>query len=272
MEIYYPSRKEKDLSKTTHLAIAAHPDDIELMAADGILACYKKADLHFTGVVVTDGAGSPRTGRYEKVTDEKMCELRKKEQKEAAKIGKYLGQIFLDYQSAGVKLHQREEVTGSLLEVLEKTKPKVVYLHNLADKHDTHVATALRAIEAMRCLQAPPEKVYGCEVWRSLDWLLDDEKVVADLSKHQKLLRRIMGVFDSQIAGGKRYDLAIEGRRRANATFSASHSTDLAEAASFLMDLTPLIKDKTLSPLSYIEAAISRFGQEVQERIEKLQR
>ena len=34
----------------------------------------------------------------------------------------------------------------------------------------------------------------------------------------------LIGVFDSQIAGGKRHDLAVLGRRRANATYNASHA------------------------------------------------
>jgi len=33
----------------------------------------------------------------------------------------------------------------------------------------------------------------------------------------------LLGVFESQIAGGKRYDLALMGRRRANATYFESH-------------------------------------------------
>ncbi len=61
--------------------------------------------------------------------------------------------------------------------------------------------------------------MYGCEVWRDLDWLNDDEKVLLDCSQHQNIARALSSVFDSQIIGGKRYDLAVEGRRAANATF-----------------------------------------------------
>ncbi|MFP4541109.1 MAG: hypothetical protein ACLFR7_05730, partial [Opitutales bacterium] len=73
-----------------------------------------------------------------------------------------------------------------------------------------------------------PERVLGCEVWRGLDWMPDDEKVPLDVSGNLELAQQLNGVFDSQIVGGKRYDLATIGRRRANATFLESHHADAA--------------------------------------------
>ena len=112
--------------------------------------------------------------------------------------------------------------------MLKATQPTYLYTHNLADKHDTHVAVALRAIQAVRSLPTSrrPQRVFGCEVWRDLDWLLDEDKVPFDLTEHQSLQVALLGVFDSQIAGGKRYDLATMGRRRANATYFQSHGVD----------------------------------------------
>ncbi|RPJ85479.1 MAG: PIG-L family deacetylase, partial [Acidobacteria bacterium] len=52
------------LARTTHLCLAAHQDDIEIMAFHGISECFGRTDRHFTGVTVTDGAGSPRDGIY----------------------------------------------------------------------------------------------------------------------------------------------------------------------------------------------------------------
>ena len=49
-----------------------------------------------------------------------------------------------------------------------------------------------------------------------------------DVSGRDNLAAAMNGVFDSQIAGGKRYDLATIGRRAANATFFESHATDQA--------------------------------------------
>ena len=52
----------------------------------------------------------------------------------------------------------------------------------------------------------------------------------------------LLGVFDSQVCGGKRYDLATMGRRRANATYLASHGVDESTSLIFGMDLTPLME------------------------------
>lgn len=67
-DFFNPS--DKPLSHTTHLAIAAHQDDIEIMAGGPILDCYGKYEKWFTGVVVTDGAGSPRSGVYANYTND----------------------------------------------------------------------------------------------------------------------------------------------------------------------------------------------------------
>ena len=63
---------EAALARTTHLGISAHQDDLEIMAIDGILKCFQQPDRWFTGVVVTNGSGSPRTGLYANTTDEEM--------------------------------------------------------------------------------------------------------------------------------------------------------------------------------------------------------
>ena len=64
--LYIPDGEQQDkaISRTTHLAISAHQDDIEFMAYAPIAECFGKTDKWFGGVVVTDGAGSPRSGLY----------------------------------------------------------------------------------------------------------------------------------------------------------------------------------------------------------------
>jgi len=115
-----------------------------------------------------------------------------------------------------------------------------------------------------------PQHLYGCEVWRNLDWLNDKDKVVFDVSAHENLATSLVGIFDSQICGGKRYDLATMGRRRANASYLDSHATDVATSVIFGIDLTPLIKDPSLDLKEYIGGFINRFAEEVSSRIAKL--
>jgi LmbE family N-acetylglucosaminyl deacetylase len=273
-EIFVPDElpPEKALARTTHLAVAAHQDDLEIMAFDGILKCFQRDERWFTGVVVTDGAGSPRDDLYRDITDESMRLVRRKEQRKAAVVGEYAAQILLDHPSAAVKDPEATQVADDLAAVLQAARPEVVYTHNLADKHDTHVAVALRLIAALRRLPAAerPRQVFGCEVWRDLDWLLDADKVAFDVSAHENLQAALLGVFDSQICGGKRYDLATMGRRTAHATYYASHATDLATSLAFAMDLTPLISEPLRDVAPFVQDHIDRLARDVRERIEKL--
>lgn len=273
-EIYVPDGAEVSsaLARVTHMAIAAHQDDIEIMALEGILACFGQPDKWFLGVVTTDGAGSPRDGLYARYTDAEMRTVRRVEQKKAAFVGEYAAAAFLDHPSSGVKNAADNGPKNDIKALLEAALPDVVYTHNLADKHDTHVAVALRTIAAIREMPpaARPRKLYGCEVWRDLDWMVDTDKVAFDLSQHEALQVALLGVFDSQIAGGKRYDLASMGRRRANATYYASHGVDTTLGTSFAMDLTPLVLDDSLSPLAFTQQHIQRFAQDVTERFKRL--
>ena len=75
------------LSRTTHLGIGAHQDDLEFMAFHGILAGYEKRS--FAGVTCTNGSGSARTGKFASFTDEQMMAVRRQEQRRAAEIGRY---------------------------------------------------------------------------------------------------------------------------------------------------------------------------------------
>lgn len=260
---------EAALARTTHLCLAAHQDDIEIMAYHGIAACFGQADLWFTGVVATNGAGSSRSGIYGRYSDEEMQKVRLLEQRKAAYVGEYACQIQLGYSSAQVKNPGETAVVGDLTAILRASKPEVVYLHNLADKHDTHIAVALRSIAALRAVRAEwrPRKVYGCEVWRDLDWLPDTCKQVLPVSARPNLAASLVGIFDSQVSGGKRYDLATAGRRLAHATYYASHETDEETALSFAMDLTPLIEDVDLSIREYVLGFVDRFRLDVEQRL-----
>ncbi len=270
-EIFIPDNMfhEDAIARTTHMAISAHHDDIEIMAYDGISKCFGREDSWFMAAVVTNGAGSPRNGLYEDFSDERMQQVRKLEQKKAAFVGEYSALALMDYSSYDVKDPANTEVSDEVRELILAAKPKVVYTHNLADKHPTHVATAIKVIRALREIpeESLPQKVYGCEVWRNLDWMNDEEKVAFDVSGHPNIAAAVLGVFDSQICGGKRYDLASQGRRTGNATYYAFHATDEASGLSFAMDLTPLVTDKRMDICEYIMGYIDRFREDVRRNL-----
>ncbi|MFT5131279.1 MAG: LmbE family N-acetylglucosaminyl deacetylase [Rhodothermales bacterium] len=267
-DVLVPSNEPLDvaLPRTTHMGIGAHQDDLEIMALHGILNCYQQTDTHFGGITCTDGAGCSRAGLYADYSDDEMARVRMCEQRKAAVMGDYSAMFQLGYSSGAIKQAEgsaalREEIT----EILLKARPDVVYAHNPADKHSTHIAVLSASIAALRALpeDARPSKVYGCEVWRDLDWLADDRKELLDVSGRDGLSNALIGMFDSQVTGGKRYDLACAGRRRANATYLDSHRSDDTDAIWFAMDLTPLVLDPELDIITFTLEHIFNFASDV---------
>jgi LmbE family N-acetylglucosaminyl deacetylase len=270
-EIYVPDGRPvaAALKRITHLGIGAHQDDLEFMAFHGIVEGFASQTKWFGGVTCTNGSGSARTGKYKKFSDEQMMVVRRREQNRAAKLGKYGVMIQLDFPSRAVKSAADTTLKEELKKILAATRPESVYTHNLADKHDTHIGVAIAALQAMRELPRShrPKRVIGCEVWRNLDWLADVAKVVMDVSGYDHLAAQLNGVFDSQIAGGKRYDLATLGRRSANATFFDAHATDTATQLIFGMDLTPLVTDESTDLVDYAAGFITQFRADVKAQL-----
>jgi LmbE family N-acetylglucosaminyl deacetylase len=266
-DIFIPDEKpaSEALSRITHLGIGAHQDDLEFMAFHGILQCHHDPDRWFGGVTCCDGAESSRTGEFAHYSDDEMREVRRREQRRAASVGEYGIMIQLDHPSAGIRNPENHSLRDDLRGILAEIQPEVIYTHNPADKHGTHVAVVLTLLEVLRTLapETLPERVIGCEVWRDLDWLPDDEKVVMDVSGGDHLASQLTTVFQSQIAGGKRYDLATMGRRSANATFLKAKEADEADQVIFGMDLTPLITDPARDITEFVTGKIERFRAEV---------
>ncbi len=127
-EIFIPDGKSEAeaFSRITHLGIGAHQDDLEFMAFHGIVECYASDGKWFGGVTCTNGAGSSRTGAYEKFTDAQMMAARRTEQKQAATAGRYCVMIQLDYPSSAVKSSTDPSLPNDLQAILAATQPEVV--------------------------------------------------------------------------------------------------------------------------------------------------
>ena len=273
MDLYVPDGLENEcaLARTTHLGIGAHHDDLEFMAFHGILECFHSAVKWFGGIICTDGSGSVKSGAYAGVTTVELAKIRIKEQHHAASIGRYSFVAQLGYQSKGLVTKPRGELVADLVAILARMHPLVVYTHNPADKHETHLRVLVGALEALRSLSPEnrPQQLLGCEMWRGLEWMSDADKVVMSVGGQDHLASALIGVFDSQIASGKRYDLAIAGRRRANATLLNSHSGDGLTEAAFAMDLTPLIGADTSDLVDFTLNYVDRFREDIRTKLEQ---
>jgi len=259
---------EDALARITHLGVGAHQDDLEFHALHGILQCWERKDRSFGGITCTDGGGSSRTGFYREFSDAQMRTLRIEEQDRAATIGHYGIMVQLGCPSAKARDRRDPALMNDLETLLHAMQPEVIYTHNLADKHETHVAVARNVIAAIRTLPPArrPRKLLGFEGWRALDWLVGDDKIRLDVSAHPDLAKALAGVFDSQIAGGKRYDLAMDGRRTANATLDDPYAPDAMNRVMIAMDMTPLILDDDLDPLEFTLAFVHRLEEDIRKK------
>lgn len=275
INLYIPDglATEAAIQRTTHLGIGAHQDDLEFMALHGILQGYQKQDVWFGGITCTDGAGSSRTGPYVDYSDEQMKAVRIEEQKTAANIGQYSFMAQLGHPSSHAKdPGKRDALRDDIRALLTQARPDVIYTHNPFDKHATHVGVLLAVLGAIRSLPESdrPRVIFGCEVWRGLDWLPDASKVLHNVSAHPNLAAALNGVFDSQITGGKRYDLAVEGRRLSNATFLDAHAIDQGDRIAYAIDLSELA-DPSASIESFTERHLSELKNEITTQLKALQ-
>jgi LmbE family N-acetylglucosaminyl deacetylase len=265
---FYPqnaSELEKNLEKVTHLGIGAHQDDLEIMSFHGINECYARDDRWFGGIICTNGSGTFDKDRGDEGSDSNRIKLREKEQECAARIGHYGFVAQMGYSSEELKRNETESFINDLFQLLSMINPRVIYTHNPADKHITHVAVLVNVIKVIRELpeENQPGIIYGCEAWRDLDWLSDLDKVILDVTDRNNLALPLLEVFNSQIKGGKRYDLATIGRRLSNATFFNPHEKDRNEQIWYAMDLTPLIRDYKIDIIDYVSEYIEGFKQEI---------
>ena len=245
----------------THLGIGAHPDDLEFMALHGILASYTNPENRFGAVVITDGAGSPGAADREHLVAQ-----RRTEQRRAAELGRYGFVVQLGYDSRAVKGGpQFHDLVEDLTALLRASDAGIVYSHQPFDRHPTH-QWAFRATLAALHRLPPDQRPFrwlGGEVWRGLDWLPAGRKVRLDVSGGVGLAAQLGKVWTSQLTGGKRYDLAVDGRYRANATFDNSHASDAATHLSYAIDLTELLATNGPTTDAFVDAVLAEFAAEI---------
>ena len=265
--IYLPLNRKTQPVKW--LCICAHQDDCEIMAIDGILKGYYSKKYSFALVETTDGGGSARTGKFANYTDDEMKAVRVKEQEAASEIGKYNSLYMLGYSSKEVKDRNNQQIVDEYVKIIKELRPEVIYTHSILDKHPTHIGVVLKVIQALRKLpkEYQPKKFYGCEVWRGLDWISDDVKLGFNVSRNERLQKRILDVFESQIAGGKAYTKASIGRRYQNATYFQSHSVDSYKMISYAINMGVLLEKPELSVKEFALSFVEDLKKEISETI-----
>jgi LmbE family N-acetylglucosaminyl deacetylase len=265
-ELFVPDGRTPDeaLARVTHVGIGAHADDLELMAFHGIARCLSTPGCWFGGVVASDGARAPRIGRFSALSNEELRDVRRAEQRAAATRGRYAMVAQLDYASPQV-IAGDTKLVDDLHGLLDATRPRVVYTHDPADRHATHAAICAATIAALRRMPAQyrPSRLYGCEVWRSLDWLAEPDLVRLDVSGHDDTWRALLACFPSQTEGARPYERGALGRAQANAVFSEARVAGGGGGVWLAMDLSPLLRDDALSLAAFVDDVVARFAAEL---------
>src|ERR1700712_5686397 len=116
----------------TAIAIAAHPDDIELMMA-GTLLLLKKQDyeIHYINL----SSGNVGTTEYDSET---IKDIRLKEAQQSAKI---LGAHFHPPFCDDLEIFYEEKTLRKLSAIIREVKPKIVLTHSPVDYMEDHTNT-----------------------------------------------------------------------------------------------------------------------------------
>lgn len=259
----------KGPNTTNLLAISAHQDDIEIMAMDGILKAFGSKKYAFYACVVGDGANCYKAGKYSDISDKEMVEQRSQEQTRAGQIGEYDG-LYLLKHSRDYLFKNRELVVKELAKLISDINPDIVYTHNIFDRSETHRLITSMVVDAIMTMpeETRPRLLYGCEIFRSLDWLPERYKVTFDISDNRDLQLRLVGVYDTRAEQSKNYTKAIMGRKMANAAFAACKEIDDEEKLLWYgINLTPVIQ-KNIALKDYCIKVLNDANKELLEGIE----
>ncbi|MCI5073059.1 PIG-L family deacetylase [bacterium] len=257
----------------SHLAIGAHPDDVEIFAYNAIEACYQSKEKNFAAIICTNGSGAPKYGEYKNKSKDEIIQIRKMEQQKAAQLGQYSGLIHFNHESEVVK-NKSDILLNDLKLLLDYFKPNYIFTHNPFDAHATHRYTLLACLKALKAIdhQAWLKGFFACEVWGSLDWLPSQFKYVLGENNSEELQKQLLNCFYSQNVGSqKRYDLGTVGRKQGNATFFESDQGNRYTHQSYAIDLLPVLNDSQHSLVEYCQQIVLAFQASVDKNLIDLQ-
>lgn len=157
----------------TAIAIAAHPDDIELMMAGTLLLLKKQGyEVHYLNL----SSGNLGTTEYDSETIKKM---RLSEAKRAAEI---LGAYFHPPFCNDLQIFYDEKTLRQLAAIIREVKPTIVLTHSPVDYMEDHTTTCRLAVTAsfargMSNFHSIPERPagnYDCTIYHALPHGLKD--------------------------------------------------------------------------------------------------
>lgn len=252
------TRSVHDLVRTaTHVAVVAHPDDLELVTTAVLADAAAHPGSVVFGIVCTDGAGAG----VDPDARATVAMQRASEQAAAARVGGY-DVLLLGRTSAQVR-ESPEALADRLAEVLAPAHASLLATHDPFDRHSTHASISAATVGALRRLPGGAARVVGCEGWRSLDWLHAQDRLAFDMAPVLDAIDTLAACFPSQLIM-KPYDRAVPARWQANAIFADAHQAGGSTHVAWALDLTELCRAEGVSLAELREALLQRaFGEEL---------
>jgi LmbE family N-acetylglucosaminyl deacetylase len=168
------------------LVIAAHPDD-EMVGSGGTLLLAARSGAELTCIYLTHGGGVLNDG-----TPDARGRQRKEE---AAEVWSAIGGkvVHFDFADRGIPL--TDAAAGRLADLVNTTKPRILFLPFLLDDHDDH-----RRANHLLLMAAGSIQVRKIEVWAYPVWSLVIPNVAVDITSVVDEKDRLNSVWKSQNA------------------------------------------------------------------------
>jgi LmbE family N-acetylglucosaminyl deacetylase len=179
------------------LAIGPHPDDVEFGCGGSLIKYAQKGhNVYLLILTMGDVGGNP--------------DIRKKEQEDAAQFMKAKQVFWGDFKDTEVP--NNKTLISTIEEVINKTKPHVIFFNYIADTHQDHRVIAEASTSASRYIK----ETLHYEVPTSLNFQPDIFVDIGDVLD-EKL--QLLGIHTSQVSKTNVEDLTIKESARSCAVF-----------------------------------------------------
>ncbi len=160
----------REVPRASVLVLAPHPDD-EAIGMGGTLAMHVENGSTVTVLYLTDGGGVG--GDREALVAVRRMEARD--------VGKELGIRQIFWENPDTRLTNDAQNVRALVEVIEESKPALLYAPSIFDTHYDHFATNGVLAGALGELRGLEALVLGYEVWDTIpfaNYLVDVSAVI----------------------------------------------------------------------------------------------
>ncbi|MBI4383436.1 MAG: PIG-L family deacetylase [Nitrospinae bacterium] len=135
-----------------------HCDD-ESLGCGGTLYKHHRQGHAIDAIFMTDGSMCDSQSEIREIV-----EIRKEEARKASEVLGIGRCIFLDYPDR--RLKATPQAIDQVTDLLQKSRPDLVYLPFYLDNHPDHMATAIICLEAIR--RRPVRSVFFYEIWTAM--------------------------------------------------------------------------------------------------------